>query len=101
MRRLGKIICKVSHGQLNLGNLLRLNMFPFKRNKRGFGNGKYIIIAIFFEKIFRSVERGRREEELIKAILKEQEDKDNTLFHSVKEHLEHLGCTGNSSLNLQ
>lgn len=98
MRRLGKIICKVSHGQLNLGNLLRLNMFPFKRNKRGFGNGKYIIIAVFFEKIFRSVERGRREEELIKAILEEQEDKDHTLFHSVKEH---LGCTGNSSLNLQ
>lgn len=33
MKMLGKIICKMFGGQVNLGNLLRLNMFPFKREK--------------------------------------------------------------------
>ena len=33
MKMLGKIICKMFCAQVNLGNLLRLNMFPFKRKR--------------------------------------------------------------------
>lgn len=42
---------------MNLGNLLRLNMFPFKREKGG--HGEYKVTAVFFENLSVWGRRGK------------------------------------------
>lgn len=88
MRRVGKIFCKVFCGQTNMGNLLRLNMFPFKRKKGGCCGGKYIIIAVFFEKIFQSMDGGVERRGINYSKFVGSGKQRSHFFHYVKEHLE-------------